>query len=279
MMTMALTAVLLGEAPSMISMAAVVTAGAKESSTSVLSSGAQQIGPGGQVTVSGGDLTDETSPESDVDFDVRRFALPADAGMLVLVEGTGGADCMVYAYEKTDEGWKRAVQTYGYLGINGMSYDRQEGDKTTPTGLFRLNTPFGQKDALDGFPSDYLKVSENHQWRMTTNQMDYNPSGFDGDGEAVGTHWYREYYNYALDFGYNLNAVAGRGSALFLHCIGQGKKDTSGCVAIPEEQMIAIMRMYGSAGNGNAYIALAPQGKFDTVYEAFGVNDGLSPRL
>jgi L,D-peptidoglycan transpeptidase YkuD (ErfK/YbiS/YcfS/YnhG family) len=260
-------------------MAAVITAGAEENTVPVSESSVQRIGPGGETDVSDVNQQVDTSTETDVDFDVSRFVLPEDAGMLVVVEGTGGAECMVYAYEKMDGVWKRSLETYGYLGINGMSYDRHEGDKTTPAGLFCMNTPFGQKDAKDGFPSEYLKVTENHQWRMTTNQMEYNPSGYDGDGEAVGTHWYRECYDYAIDFGYNRNAIAGKGSALFLHCTGQGKKDTSGCVAIPEEQMEAVMRMYGSAGDGYAYIALAPSGTFDMVYDALGANDGLSPAV
>lgn len=274
-----MTAVLLGTVPTVNGMAAVITAGAEENTVPVSENSAQRIGPGGETDVTDVNQQMDALAETDVDFDVRKFILPEDAGMLVVVEGTGGADCMVYAYEKSDSVWKRILQTYGYLGINGMSYDRHEGDKTTPAGLFCMNTPFGQKDAKDGFPSEYLKVTENHQWRMTTNQMEYNPSGFDGDGEAVGTHWYRECYDYAIDFGYNRNAIAGKGSALFLHCIGQEKKDTSGCVAIPEEQMEAVMRMYGSAGDGHAYIALAPSGTFDMVYDALDANDGLSPAV
>jgi hypothetical protein len=41
--------------------------------------------------------------------------------------------------------------------------------------------------------------------------------------------------------------------------------------------MKEVMRLYGSRGDGHCYIALAPQGGFDRVYEALGVNQGLSP--
>jgi hypothetical protein len=37
--------------------------------------------------------------------------------------------------------------------------------------------------------------------------------------------------------------------------------------------------MYGSAGDGHVYIALAPSGTFDLVYDALGVNEGLSPSI
>ena len=35
--------------------------------------------------------------------------------------------------------------------MNGMSNHRHSGDKTTPIGVFKMNTPFGQAKALEGF--------------------------------------------------------------------------------------------------------------------------------
>ncbi len=227
---------------------------------------AECVGPGGQ----------KKQRELDVSFDADRFVLPEGAGMLVVVEGTGGSDCNVYAYEKDGDVWARRVQTYGYLGLNGMSNHRVEGDKTTPIGLFQMNTPFGQKDPLDGFPANYLKTKDSHVWRASVNRLvdDYSALG---DGEAIGAAGYAGYYDYAIDAGYNRNGIPKKGSALFLHCIGHGRTDTSGCVAVPTEQMVAIMRLYGTHGDGACYIAQAPQGTFDLVYHSYGVNNGLSP--
>ena len=36
--------------------------------------------------------------------------------------------------------------------------------------------------------------------------------------------------------------MCGAGSAIFLHCLGDRKPRTGGCVAIPEEQMYFVMR-------------------------------------
>lgn len=211
-----------------------------------------------------------------VDFDVDRFALPEGAQVLVVVEGTGGSQCNVYAYEKIDGVWIGKVRTCGYLGRGGMSNDRVEGDKTTPIGLFQMNTPFGQKEAMEGFPANYLQVNENHVWLASSNQMTEDKSAR-GHGEAVGTPAYAGYYDYAIDAGYNKYGIAKKGSALFLHCIREGRTDTSGCVAIPTEQMIAIMRLYGAHGDGACYIAQAPQGTFSLIYDSYGANNGLSP--
>ncbi len=214
--------------------------------------------------------------EDDTDFEVDLFTLPAEAEVLVIVEGTGGSTCQVYAYEKEDGSWVRKVSTYGYLGENGMSSHRTTGDKTTPIGVFLMNTPFGQKEALEGFPENYIRVTPDYFWTDSTNKLTNDPAYW-GDGEAVGTTAYSEYYDYAIDAGFNPLGIPDQGTALFLHCIGHNKDYTSGCVAIPEEDMISIMRLYGAHGDGACFIAQAPYGTFDRIYDSFGVNLGLSP--
>jgi len=207
-------------------------------------------------------------------FRAGSFVLPEEAKVLVVVEGTGGSSCKVYAYEKTAEGWEERLETPGILGLNGMSNHRVTGDKTTPIGVFRMNTPFGQGEALEGFPANYIKVKESHVWSDGLNKLVDDAAE---EGEHVGTPAYQGYYDYVLDAGFNPNGAAGQGSALFLHCWVPEAASTGGCVAIPREQMEQVMRLYGSYGDGACYIAQAPKGKFSLIYESYGVNDGLSP--
>lgn len=249
----------------------------------------REIGPG--VTSE----TNETKASFAASFAVDSFVLPEDARVLVVVEGTGGSDCTVYAYERKKTGetasqtgagkaagpgaepaasWELYLKTAGYLGQNGMNSHRVMGDKTTPIGLFQMNTPFGQAAPLSGFPENYTRVSEDYVWADATNSLVRNPSLA---GERVGTADYAEYYDYAIDMGFNKNAVANQGAALFLHCHGHGRTETSGCVSIPKESMAEIMRLYGKYGDGMCYIALAPRGTFSYVYDSYGANNGLSP--
>lgn len=207
-------------------------------------------------------------------FDVNRFALPQEAALLLIVEGTEDCSCDVYAYEKTDDGWQQRIAVPGRLGMNGMNRRRQVGDKTTPVGVFRLNTPFGQAYPQKGFPKDYIRVDDSYVWSDDTNSLVKDPLA---SGEAVGTSQYLDYYDYVLDMGFNPEAIPGQGSALFLHCEGDYWMSSSGCVAIPREQMAQIMRLYGTWGEGRCFIALAPEGEFDTVYDTYGTNHGLSP--
>ncbi len=204
----------------------------------------------------------------------QRFVLPEEARVLVVVEGTGESKCQVYTWEKAEDGWKLKFIVDGNLGLNGMSNHRVMGDKTTPIGVFQMNTPFGQDDPLEGFPVNYVKVKESHVWEDDTNSL---VDGSQKEGERVGTSRYAGYYDYAIDAGFNKEAIPGQGSALFLHCMPKGSEYSSGCVQIPKEKMAEIMKLYGTYGDGACYIAQAPRGTFELIYDTYGTNHGLSP--
>lgn len=217
------------------------------------------------------------STNTSTDYDLNSFSVANNANLMVVVEGTGGSNCAVKAFEKLGSTWVERVNTIGVLGENGMSANRTEGDKTTPVGVFKMNTPFGQADALDGFPSDYIKVDEHDYWSSETST--YNKYVRDETrvvaGEAIGTSGFAEIYDYAIDSGYNISGTAKKGSALFLHCTKANKVSTSGCVAIPKDEMATIMKLFAKYEN-NSYIIQGIKGSVKDLYNAY--NDaGLSP--
>ncbi len=207
-------------------------------------------------------------------FEVKRFVLPEDAAVLVVVEGTRGTQCKVHVYEKSGEEWQKQFQTDGWLGYGGLSNDRIAGDKTTPIGLFQLNTPFGQEAPQEGFPENYIQVDGSYVWEDETNTLSRDLTK---SGERVGAPGYLPQYVYVLDMGYNRKGIKWKGSALFIHCKEENEDGTMGCVAIEKERMAELLRLYGKYGDGRCYIALAPFGTFEQVYGSYGVNDGLSP--
>ena len=63
------------------------------------------------------------------------------------------------------------------------------------------------------------------------------------NGKVIGHIIDYEYeYQYCLNISFNDKGEAGRGSAIFLHCIGKAKPYTGGCVAIPEYIMRLVMQ-------------------------------------
>lgn len=201
-------------------------------------------------------------------FDAARFVLPEEARVLIVVEGTTGSQCRVYGFERKTEAdsWEKRLETAGILGKNGMSAHRRSGDKTTPIGVFRMNTPFGQKEALAGFPSDYIQVDASYVWEDASNQLSQDGSK---EGERVGSGRYAGYYDYVISMGFNPAGMAKLGSALFLHCQGEVREYTSGCVAVDTASMLRIMRLYGTYGTGAVFLAQAEKGGFEALYDSF----------
>ena len=71
------------------------------------------------------------------------------------------------------------------------------------------------------------------------NIRDYPELAMD-DSEHIVDYEYE--YQYCLNISFNEDGTAGRGSAIFLHCFGQRKPYTGGCVAIPENLMKLVMQ-------------------------------------
>ena len=53
---------------------------------------------------------------------------------------------------------------------------------------------------------------------------------------------YEYQYQYCLNISFNEEGAPGRGSAIFLHCLGPLKPYTGGCIAVPENIMMLIMQ-------------------------------------
>lgn len=202
-------------------------------------------------------------------FDVNRLNVPETASVLVVVEGKeNGLDAVVSAYTRIPGDENQAPGKFqlvlsteeGKLGRKGIGKEK-EGDEKTPIGIFQMNTPFGISKKLDGFPDNYLQVDSRYYWNGDSDSSRYNKlvnvDTFTAFSRKKSEHLseYGGYYNYAIDTGYNPQGTPGKGSALFLHCsLG---KNTGGCIAIPEADMIAIMRLYKE---GQTFIAIAPNG-------------------
>ena len=161
----------------------------------------------------------------------------------VIAAGTTGT---LVVYSNTNGKREELLRTDAYVGKNGCSVDKREGDGMTPVGVyeirrgFGLNTPpkvgiaYTQLQGGEQWVDDVASARYNQWATKDTTPVDWK-SAEDLPKEPVA-------YKYVAVIEYNTaNIVKGAGSAIFLHC-SKGKP-TSGCVSVSEEAMIKILGM------------------------------------
>ena len=168
---------------------------------------------------------------------------------LLVVAATSQTTANVSMHEKDEDGkWKEILSASGYIGKKGLG-KTIEGDEKTPQGTFHFNAAFGiAKDPGCAIP--YHQVTNDDYWSgdqregYAYNQLvsikDY--PGLDVKNKNT-EHIInaKTEYQYCLNISYNEECVPGVGGAIFLHCIGK-KKYTGGCVAIPKDDMVKVMK-------------------------------------
>ena len=145
---------------------------------------------------------------------------------------------------KNEKGvWQETLQCKSYLGKNGIDKVR-EGDKKTPTGDYGMLMAFGAKDDPGSLIS-YTKLTDTMYLcgdKEYYNQfIDVSKVKHTCSNNSEHLIRYIPQYNYALIFDYNKENVFGKGSAIFLHCVGSYPY-TLGCVSVTEENMIKILK-------------------------------------
>lgn len=168
--------------------------------------------------------------------------LPADPGgnpqnqpvtqAIVVLAGEGSAHASVQYYDCSNGSWTLKEKVAGYVGRNGITGDKHEGDGKTPKGIFYLGFAFGTEKPATGL--DFRLITKNSYWVHDTDSEYYNTwqEGKKGWNSAEKLSSAPTAYHYAIAVRYNVDCVPGKGSAIFLHCsMGKG---TSGCVSVPE---------------------------------------------
>ncbi len=180
-------------------------------------------------------------------------SIPAETTQLLVVRPRGGSLGTLAFYERERGVWTLRLETPAHLGKNGVGKTR-EGDMKTPVGLFSLTTPFGilpdpGKDDGAGRPvqlGSYLRLTPDDYWCGQDGPL-YNrlvsasgTPGYTPDDRDEHLICYAPAYHYACFIAYNEEGLPGRGSAIFLHCMGLGAC-TAGCVAIAEQPMRELL--------------------------------------
>ena len=184
---------------------------------------------------------------------VNKLAQAQDENVkqLFVVAGIGMEKTTAYVsmHQRQEDGtWVQILSTPGFVGKNGLCLDadHKEGCGQTPIGVYHFNRAFGiAADPDCAIP--YFQVNDHTYWSGDPNYhynemvdfRDYPELAMD-DSEHIVEYEYQ--YQYCLNISFNEDGTPGRGSAIFLHCLGPVKPWTGGCVAIPENMMRMVMQ-------------------------------------
>ena len=127
-----------------------------------------------------------------------------------------------------------------FIGKNGATADKKEGDNCTPIGKFSLGLLLGTHDKISNKNYDYLKINSNLFWVDDSNSRYYNELV---DITEVQKDWnsaehlidYPIQYEYLVEIKSNPLNIPNKGSAIFLHC--SNNTATHGCIAINKDDM------------------------------------------
>lgn len=159
-------------------------------------------------------------------------------------------DNIIYVFTNENNEWmlkfpKYNIETKAYIGKNGVTKDKKEGDGKTPLGSFKLGRILGTHTKINNKNSlEYQEITENMYWIDDSKSKYYNQLV---DISKVEKDWnsaehlidYPIQYEYLIEIRTNPNNNQGKGSAIFLHC--SNNKATEGCVAVTKDTMEKIL--------------------------------------
>lgn len=139
----------------------------------------------------------------------------------------------------------KKLQAEAFIGRNGTTTNKTEGDGKTPIGEYNLGICFGTHEKKEISLENYIQINENLYWVDDVKSKYYNQLV---DITKTKKEWnsaehlieYPKQYEYAIEIKVNPENMLGKGSAIFLHCsVGT---PTAGCIAIKREKMQEIFR-------------------------------------
>ena len=132
------------------------------------------------------------------------------------------------------------------VGKNGISYNKIEGDKKTPKGLFSLGNLYFRKDKnyRPITRLNTISIKKQMGWCNDKKSKKYNKLIKIDKKIKYEKMFRRDYkYDYLIPINYNTkNIKKGKGSAIFLH-LTKNYIPTDGCVGIKKKHMLILLKL------------------------------------
>ena len=132
------------------------------------------------------------------------------------------------------------------VGKKGITNNKIEGDKKTPSGLFSMGNVYYRKDR-NSKPITKIKtisISKKMGWCDDTDSKKYNKlikTSLKIRHEKLFRKDYK--YDYLIPINYNTkNIIAGKGSAIFIH-LTKNYSPTAGCIGIKKKDMLILLKI------------------------------------
>ena len=132
------------------------------------------------------------------------------------------------------------------IGKNGITNNKIEGDKCTPSGIYSIDQIYYRKDKLTLPTIDFqtTPINKNFGWCDDTTSSHYNKFiEFPFSDRAEILFREDEIYNIICVISYNTNpTIKNKGSAIFLHVANTNYSGTAGCLALKQSDLIELLQ-------------------------------------
>ena len=131
------------------------------------------------------------------------------------------------------------------IGKNGLKKNKNEGDKSTPKGIFSLGKLYYRSDRVPRPETNLTtkKITKNLGWCDISNNKYYNQEVSSLKNVNKEKFFRKDSkYDYLIIINYNKNKIKNKGSAIFIH-LTRDYKATNGCVAVNKIDFLILAKL------------------------------------
>jgi L,D-peptidoglycan transpeptidase YkuD (ErfK/YbiS/YcfS/YnhG family) len=182
----------------------------------------------------------------------RLTSLPANTTQVVIVHGDSYSTtyATLEAYQKSGGHWQLAFPPMAArIGQRGFTDTPAEGTPATPTGVYPFGATLYGNSPDPGAHYPYHRLVVGDYWDENADSPTYNTfvHGANPGGPSEPLWESPTAYSYFAFIAYNVPAIPGKGSAIFLH--QSLDKSTAGCVALPQADLLRVLRWLNPAAH------------------------------
>ena len=145
--------------------------------------------------------------------------------------------------------WKETIYPCN-IGYGGITNNKTEGDKCTPTGFYPIREVMYRLDRIKNITSKITlkKIEKNFKWCDDPMDLNYNKFLKGQYNASCENLWRKDnLYDLLVVIGYNDSPVIPfRGSAIFIHCQSQLGSPTKGCISLKKIHLNKIIQTIDS---------------------------------